>query len=65
MLLKYNSGTKDEQEEMREYVVTVHNIISQKVFIKLFRKIQFPHKFVNLFFMLLILRDKLTNLCGN
>ena len=25
MLHKYNTGEKDEQEELREYVVTVHN----------------------------------------
>ena len=40
-------------------------LISQKVFIKSFCKSQFPHKSVNLFFILVIIKDKLTNLCGN
>ena len=35
------------------------------VFIKLFCKSQFPHKSVNLFFILVIIKDKLTDLCGN
>jgi len=35
---------------------------AQKVFIKSFCKSQFPHKFVNLFFRLVILKDKLTEL---
>ena len=39
------------------------DVISQKVFIKLFRKSQFPHKFVNLFFMFVIIQDKFT-ICG-
>ena len=41
------------------------NLISHKVFIKSFSKIQFPHKSVNLFFILVIVKDKLTNLYGN
>jgi len=28
-------------------------------------KSQFPHKPVNLFFILVIIKDKLTSLCGN
>ena len=39
--------------------------ISHKVLIKSFCKSQFPHKSVNLFFILIIIKDKLTNLCGN
>ena len=39
--------------------------ISQKVFIKLFFKIQFPHESVNLFFISVVIKDKLTNLCRN
>ena len=40
-------------------------LISQKVFIKSFRKSQFPDKSINLFFMLVMMKDKLTNVCGN
>ena len=36
-------------------------LISQKVFCQS----QFPHKFVNLFFILAIIKEKLTDLCGN
>ena len=36
----------------------------QKVFIKSFCRSQPRHKFVNLFFMLVIVNDKLTNLWG-
>ena len=35
------------------------------MFIKWFRKSQFPHKSVKLFLMLVILKDKLTDLCRN
>ena len=42
-----------------------HVLISQKVFIKLFCKSRFPHKFVNLFFMLVKIMDKLLDLCEN
>ena len=37
--------------------------ISHRVFLKLFCKSQFPHKSVNLFFILVIIKDKLTDLC--
>ena len=43
----------------------VHDVISQQVFIKSFSKSQFPHKFVNLFFILVMIKDKSTNLYGN
>jgi len=39
--------------------------VSQKVFMKSFFKSQFPHKSVNLFFILVIRKDKLTDLCWN
>ena len=39
--------------------------ISQKVFIKLFRKSQFPHKFVNLFLIIHNVKEKLTDLCAD
>jgi len=38
------------------------DLISQKVFIKSFFKSQFPHKSVNLFFILVTMKDKLTDL---
>jgi len=38
------------------------SLISQKVFLKSFCKSQFPHKSVNLFFILVIVKDKLTDL---
>ena len=41
------------------------NLVPQKVFIKSFCKSQFQHKFVNLFFILVIVKDKLTDLRGN
>ena len=44
---------------------TRDELISQKVFIRSFRKSQFPHKFVNLYFILVIINDELTDLCGN
>ena len=40
-------------------------LISLKVFIKSFCKSQFPHKSVNLSFIITDLKDKLTSLCGN
>ena len=41
------------------------NLISQKVYIKLFRTSQSSHKPVNLSFIINNTNDKLTNLCGN
>ena len=37
--------------------------ISQKVFITSFYKSQFPHKSVNSLFVLVMIKDKLTDLC--
>jgi len=39
--------------------------ISHKVLLKPFCKSQFPHKSVNLFFILVIVKDKLTDLWGS
>ena len=39
-------------------------LISQKVFLKLFLEIQFPHKFVNLFFISVIAKEKLKDFVG-
>ena len=38
---------------------------SQKVFIKLFCKSQFPYKFVNLFLIIVMVKDKLADLYRN
>ena len=43
----------------------VDNFISRKVFIKLFCKSKFPRKSVNSFFILVMIKDKLTELCEN
>ena len=43
----------------------VADLISHKVFPKSFFKIRFPHKSVNVFFILVIMKDMLTDLCGN
>ena len=43
----------------------VCELIRHKVFIKSFCKSQFPHKSVDLSFILVIIQDKLTSLCGN
>ena len=45
--------------------VWLADFISQKLFIKSFCKSQFPHKSSNLFFILVIIKDTLTNLWGN
>ena len=39
--------------------------ISHEVFFKSFCKSQFPHKSVNLFFILVIVKDRLTDLWGS
>ena len=41
------------------------DFISHKMSVKSFCKSQFPHKFVILFFILVIMKDTLTNLSGN
>ena len=46
-------------------IIACSNIISQKVFIKLFYKSQFPRKFVNFFFIITNIQDTLTFFCGN
>ena len=40
-------------------------LVSQILFIKLFCRSQFPHKSVNYFFMTVIIKNTLANLCGN
>ena len=45
--------------------VSVVKSISRKVFIKSFCKRRFPHKSVNLFFMITDIKSELVDLCGN
>ena len=40
-------------------------IIPQKVFIKSFGKSEFPHKFVELSFIIANVKNNMTDLCGN
>ena len=42
-----------------------NNFFSQKVFLQSSCKSQFPHMFDNFFFELAIIKDKLTDVCGN
>ena len=42
-----------------------YNFISQKMLIELFCKRQFPQKIVKLFLILVVIKDKSTDLCGN
>ena len=42
-----------------------YDLISHKVFVKSFCKRQFPYKPINLFFILVIVKDKLTDLRGS
>ena len=44
-------------------MICIH-FISQEVFIRSFGISQFPYKSINLFFVLVIIKDKLTNLRG-
>ena len=45
--------------------VQVPDLISLKVFKMLFCKSKFLHEFVNVFFIIVIVKDKLTNFWGN
>jgi hypothetical protein len=40
-------------------------LISQKVLVKSFSKIQLPHKSVNVSFIITNVKNKLTDVCGN
>ena len=39
--------------------------LTESVYTVVLQKSQFPHKSVNVFFILVIITDKLTDLCGN
>ena len=51
-------------DNFRERIL-VDNLISQKEVIKSFRSIHFPHKSLNLSFIITNVREELTDLCGN
>ena len=67
------SGVRVQQYEFREFPTSrnvcntfgVRNLIAHKVLLKSFRKSQLPHKSVNLFIILVIVKDELTNLWGS
>ena len=46
-------------------IAPTRELISLKVFVKSFCRSQFPHKSVNLCFIITNTKDELTNLCGN
>jgi len=48
-----------------EKEIASSTFISHKGILKSLCKSQFPHKFVNVFFILLIVKDKLTDLWGS
>jgi len=54
-----------QNPDQRQLLLHNPDVISRKVFIKLFCKIQFPHKSVNVLFITEIMKDTLTDLCGN
>jgi hypothetical protein len=51
-------------DRVHKILLTKHELISHKVFLNSFYKSRFPHKYVNLFFISVIVKDKLTNLRG-
>ena len=58
-------GSQDWSTRELKRHVNAFTFISQRVFMRLFCKSQFPHKSVNLFFTFAIIKDRLTDLCGN
>ena len=60
------SGTSPQKHVSYSlYTRKRYRSISHQVFRKSFCKSQFPNRFVNLFFILVMIKDKLTDLCGN
>ena len=63
-------GFKEEMEKIIRAVCvdpddnSKNRLLSHIAFLRLFCKSQFPHKFVNLFFISVIVKDKLTDLWG-
>jgi len=64
-LLYADVGGEEREASASEAGPWPHGIISQKVFIKSFCKSQFPYKSVYLFLILVIIKNKLMDLCGN
>ena len=52
-------------ELQRGRQVALPRAARRKVFIKSFGKSQFPRKFVNLFLICVMIKDKVTASCGN
>ena len=52
-------------EEVRARAAPATTLVSHKVLIQSICKSQFPHKFVNLFIILVIIEKELTILCVN
>ena len=67
------SGVRIRQYEFRKFPTSrnvcntfgVRNLIANKVLLKSFRKSQLPHKSVNLFIILVIVKDELTKFWGS
>ena len=64
---KGGSHSADSRHRVNQAVLLARTckVISQKVFIKSFCISQSPHKSVNLLFVHVTIKDKLTNFCGN
>ena len=60
---------KSSSSENRDWdailLKSCQDFISHNVFLKSFGKSQLPHKFVILFLILVIIKDRLTESCGN
>jgi len=61
----WSAGNLSRDAEVREEMHQTRVDEAQRVFIKLFRKSQFTHESVNLFFICVIIKDKLTDLYRN
>ena len=55
----------EERDRSPPQLLLEEDLISHKVFLKSFYKSQFPHKSVILFFTLVIVKDKSTDLSGD
>ena len=58
-----SAGWRDAREALD--ALLLQQVMSHKVFLMWFFKSQFPHKSVNLSFILVIIKDELTNLWEN
>ena len=58
-------GLSDSDITCFDRSITEHSFVSLKVFMKLYCTSRFAHKVVNLFFISVIVKDKLTDLLGS